>query len=290
MKTIVMFVMPAIFFGGCILQEKTEESTPPPIASDWTGNPQEWHFLSSVQSDKINLDPDRCDFGDWNPLPVRYRLRGDSLDLGWSFVSYGEYLGEEEDPVPQDTFWFGGTYVRDGSGTTVFGAWTLVEHRPWDVPSAASEEVQEQIERWNFLYANEKMFLGSNLLLFGYPRFWTMSTRSAEYDLLEDESISFAYIGTDSLLVSRESAAVGLKYKIFDSFHATSNQPGIDPIHASLTDSCAYPGAFIDTTWVGDFIWDRDDDEEEWDQVEKVGLFKPGTRRIHRSSTRKFHH
>ena len=145
-----------------------------------------------------------------------------------------------------------------------------MDTRPWDAPAAANEEIQDQVERWNFWYANEELFIGDKLMLFAYPKFWTFVTRVVEYDSRDDESISFEYKGKDSLVISRDSVSVGLKYKMFNLFHATANIPELEPIRVSLTDSCDYPGTVVDTSWIHPFIWGIDD------ALEKGGLSKSG--------------
>ncbi len=243
----------ALGLYGCdLLDPKSKEVDPSP--SSWDGNTQEWTPLASINSSELIINGEQCE-DDWNPSPIKYRLRGDSLDLGWEYTPI-EFTADTL--VIVDTFHIGGTYVRDGSGSTVKGAWKLVEHRPWDAHSAASLYVQTELEKWNFLYADEKIFITSQIILFAYPRLWTYSTRSAEYNQLEDPSVEFRYVGKDSLRVIRPDETVGMKYKVSQFFRARSSSSLHPRIVASLIDSCDYVGPIIDTSWVGTFLYGYD--------------------------------
>jgi hypothetical protein len=248
-----------------------------------TDNVQEWYFLSGISgntgSGEIQRFEPACGEEIDHP-PVHYRLRGDTLDLGWQVVNFDfsdTVTWESEEEIPADTFWFGGVYVRlAGAAGSPLGNWKLVDHRPWDAASALSPHLERTYVEWGFLYEDEELRITSGKMTFSYPQARLYGIRWAEYSLGDDADVSFQYVGKDSVRITRAGETASLKHRPFISLSARSTNTARPPLDVGLADSCAYANTVVDTSWVHEVIWG---DELPGDELEKAGIRRAAARR-----------
>ena len=243
--------------SGCLTgKEDSAETTP-----GWSDNVQGWNFIGAITSDQlIPNEVSRCGAESEFP-PIRYRLRGDSLDLGWAFFEWTSpdtvYTGAKiAKAAATDTFWFGGTYVRhSGSSGSVLGSWGLKRHAVWQAGTISKAKEDSLRALWNFLYADEEMNIQPNLVTFAYPGIRLFPTSWAEYQDSVASEATFQYIGKDSLRVTRNGETVAMKLKPFQYFRATSSDSSRPALNVSLTDSCDFAGTVVDSTWLHEVIY-----------------------------------
>jgi|GEM_PF-5637374 len=237
--------------SACLTEK--EESAIPASPTPWGDNVQEWYFLKSATGGVIERTEEPCgeviDYG-----PIRYRFRGDSLDLGWLFTNPVINVGGEI--VAVDSFWFGGTYERTaGVAGRLLGSWRVRRFGPWEAGKPSSSRIDSLRDEWNFMFGDEEIRITNRVLAFAYPTMNLYVTRSAEYRLRDDEAVSFEYIGRDSLRISRDGETASLKHLPLHSFRARSTNPSRTAIHVSLADSCTFPAPVVDTTWISEVLW-----------------------------------
>lgn len=275
LKLMFPVVVLGVLLTSC-LTDKGGESIPA-SSTPWADNVQEWYFLKSVSGSEI-MRSDSVACGEGFELdPLRFRLRGDSLDLGfanfsatWSENDSGEWVVVES----SDTIYFGGTYSRTaGAAGSLYGSWKLVDHRPWDAVSAQSPRIDTIAEIWDFLYADEELRITPSAMTFAYPTLRLWVVRAAEFSQRNDSGVSFTYVGRDSVRFVRDDEVTTIKYKPFHSIRARTTYPGRDPIFVSLADSCDFPSSVVDSSWIYRALWDIDDDlgGEEFEKVAMTG-------------------